>query len=250
MKPGCPSGRPFPVLVKWLDCAGRLSLQVHALAEVAAEFEGESKTECRYISESAQDSGLIVGLRDGVTKEQFAEAIESEGLELLLHRFPVAAGESIPRESGRLHTIDAGNLILEIEQNFDTTYRVCDWARVGLGGKPRDLHVAESLASIDFDEVDPQPTAAFPEPGKGVLAEREEFRIRKANLAPGRRFEHPAQRQLLIVSVGRGQVVNEDTNPALRYGANLLAPYSVAGRLGASEGASLLVTDRLFVPGR
>ena len=58
-----------------------------------------------------------------------------------MHRFPVAAGDSILVHSGQVHAIDAGNLILEIQQNSDTTYRVYDWGRMGLDGKPRQLHV-------------------------------------------------------------------------------------------------------------
>ena len=73
----------------------------------------------------------------------------------LLHRIPVTAGDAIFIPSGRCHAIGAGCLIVEIQQNSDTTYRVFDWNRVGLDGKPRALHVAESLASIDFDDHEP-----------------------------------------------------------------------------------------------
>jgi mannose-6-phosphate isomerase len=237
------------VLVKWLDCAQRLSLQVHPPAGVAARLGGEPKTECWYIADAEPAAGLIVGLRDGATRSQFADAIETETLEPLLHWFPVSSGESMLLEAGRLHAIDAGNLILEIQQNSDTTYRVYDWGRVGLDGKPRDLHVAESLESIDFDDFEPAPTPAFSGAGERVLADCGEFRIRQVNLEPGERFEHPAGHEPLIVSVVGGRLHEGDTGRVFGYGDNVLAPYACETRLTAADGASLLVTDRFFVPG-
>jgi mannose-6-phosphate isomerase len=248
MGPGYPAGRPFPVLVKWLDCAERLSLQVHPPAGVAERLGGEPKTECWYIADATPEAALIVGLREGVTEEQFGEAIESETLEPLLHRFPVAPGQSMLLEAGRLHAIDAGNLILEIQQNSDTTYRVYDWGRVGLDGKPRDLHVRESLESIDFDDFEPEPTARFSDPGERVIAECGEFRIRQINLEAEQQFEHPAGRQPMIVSVVAGRVIEPGSGRHYEYGDNLLAPYAAETRLQAANEASLLVTDRFFEP--
>mgnify|MGYP003342365794 CR=1 FL=1 len=98
---------------------------------------------------------LIVGLRRGVTRERFTAAAAAGSLEECVHSFNVAAGDSILVRSGQVHAIDAGNLILEIQQNSDTTYRVFDWNRMGLDGVPRELHVEQSLASIDFADVEP-----------------------------------------------------------------------------------------------
>ena len=72
------------------------------------------------------------------------------------HRVPVRAGDAMFLPSGRVHAIGAGLVIFEIQQNSDTTYRVFDWNRVGLDGKPRELHVAQSLASIDFNDFEPE----------------------------------------------------------------------------------------------
>ena len=81
-----------------------------------------------------------------------------------------------------------------------------------------------------------------------MLAESEEFRIRQINLEQGERFEHPAEQQPLIVSVVRGRVFDEHGGRQFGYGVNVLAPYAAETRLGAAEPASLLVTDRFFVP--
>ena len=127
MGPGYDPKRPFPILVKWLDCSERLSLQVHPPEEVAKRLGGEPKTECWYIADASDAAALIVGLRCGVSRRQFEQGIEREALEPLLHRFGVQPGQAMLLESGRLHAIDAANLILEIQQNSDTTYRVYDW---------------------------------------------------------------------------------------------------------------------------
>jgi mannose-6-phosphate isomerase len=157
MGPRWPTGKPFPLLVKWLDCRERLSLQVHPPAAVAAELRGEPKTENWYIAHSAPEANLIVGLKRGATRAQFERAIGDNTVEACVHHFRVAAGDSILVRSGQVHAIDAGILILEIQQNSDTTYRVHDWGRVGLDGLPRQLHVVQSLRSIDWTDFEPAP---------------------------------------------------------------------------------------------
>lgn len=145
----------FPILVKWLDARERLSLQVHPPAAVAKKHGGEPKTENWHIAEAAPGAALIAGLKRGVTRAQFEKALRGGGVEPLVHRMSVRRGENLFVPSGRLHAIDAGLLILEVQQNSDTTYRVYDWGRVGLDGKPRALHVAESLRSMDFADFEP-----------------------------------------------------------------------------------------------
>ena len=130
---------------------------MHPPASVASELGGEPKTENWYVAATAPDASLIVGLKDRVSKEYFEEALHEERLEECVHKFDVQPGDPILVESGRLHAIDAGNLILEIQQNSDTTYRVYDWGRVGLDGQPRQLHVEESMRCIDFNDFEPTP---------------------------------------------------------------------------------------------
>jgi len=204
MGPRWPAERPFPILVKWLDCKERLSLQVHPPAAVAPELKGEPKTENWYIAACAPGSHLIVGLKRGVTRAQFEKALTDLTLEDCVHRFPVNAGDSILVHSGQIHAIDGGNLILEIQQNSDTTYRVYDWGRVGLDGKPRKLHIAESLRSIDWNDFEPMPVRAAPT--AGVIADCPEFRIRRVVLGAGERLHLRAQEQPRILSVVSGGI--------------------------------------------
>src|SRR5882724_9582275 len=204
MGPGWPAEKPFPILVKWLDSRERLSLQVHPPAAIASEMGGEPKTENWFVAETGPGAHLIAGLKHGVTRQQFEQALRDQTLESCVHRFPVVPGDSILVPSGRLHAIDAGNLILEIQQNSDTTYRVYDWGRMGLDGRPRQLHVSESLRSIIWNDFEPMPQRAGPT--SGVIADCPEFLIRRVVLEKGERLLIGAGEQPRLLSVVSGQL--------------------------------------------
>lgn len=154
--PAKESTERFPLLIKILDAQETLSLQVHPPVKVAAQLGGEAKTEMWYIADATPDADLYVGLKKGVTRQTFESAIAAGTVAECVHRIPVKAGDVMFLPSGRLHAIGAGNVIFEIQQNSDTTYRVFDWNRMGIDGKPRDLHVSQSLASIDFLDFEPR----------------------------------------------------------------------------------------------
>jgi len=241
MGPDWPAEAAFPILVKWLDCQDRLSLQVHPPASVAPELGGEPKTENWYIVEATPGAALLAGLKPGVTPDFFRKALQEEKLEELVCRLPSRAGDSLFVRSGRLHAIDAGNLILEIQQNSDTTYRVYDWGRVGLDGKPRQLHVEESLKSIDFS--DEEPTLLHPEGPESVLADCQEFRLRRIELAAGESLCFGTAEEPRILSVVEGSLT-EVSGGSITRGDNALLPYAGQSRWTASDQAVVLVTDR------
>ena len=240
MGKGYDSNRPFPILVKWLDCSDRLSLQVHPPAEVAPELGGEPKTENWYIADCQPNASLIVGLKNGVTRDDFERRLEAGTLEECVHRFPVSPGESILVESGRIHAIDAGNLILEIQQNSDTTYRVYDWGRVGLDGSPRQLHVEESLKCIDWNDFEPE--TIRPGSGESLLADCPEFRLRKMDLDGGSSpvVLQEGEPRLVSVTAGSVQISGQETP----NGTTALLPASSSFDVAASGAATVLVTDR------
>ncbi len=241
MGPGWSPTRPFPILVKWLDCQERLSLQVHPPAAVAPALGGEPKTENWYVVEAAPGAALLAGLRRGVTPETFRQALATGDLERLVCRLATRAGDSLFVPSGRLHAIDAGNLILEIQQNSDTTYRVYDWGRVGLDGRPRQLHVAESLQSIDF--ADYEPRLLHPTGAEAVLADCPEFRLRRLELPAGGTLAFAANEQPRILSVVSGRL-EERAGAVARRGDNLVLPYAGRSHWTAHAPAVVLVTDR------
>lgn len=149
------SSERFPLLIKILDAQDKLSLQVHPPAALAAQFRGKPKTEMWYIAQATPGAELFVGLKRGITREIFEQEIPTGKLADCFHRIRVQSGDVMFLPSGRVHAIGAGLVIFEIQQNSDTTYRVFDWNRVGLDGQPRELHIRESLASIDFEDIEP-----------------------------------------------------------------------------------------------
>ncbi|MDA7880800.1 class I mannose-6-phosphate isomerase [Akkermansiaceae bacterium] len=149
------TGERFPLLIKILDARDDLSIQVHPPVELAAELGGEAKTEMWYIADCDPGAKLYVGFKEGVNKEDFEASLHDGSVADKVHAIQPQKDQSIFIPSGRLHAIGAGFLIYEIQQNSDTTYRVFDWNRLGLDGKPRDLHVEQSLKSIDFSDVEP-----------------------------------------------------------------------------------------------
>lgn len=199
---GLPESARFPVLIKVLDARDDLSIQVHPPVHLAAELGGEPKTEMWYIAGADAGAKLYVGLKNGVTRADFEQAIQDGTVADRVHAVEPKAGESIFIPSGRLHAIGAGFLIHEIQQNSDTTYRVFDWNRVGLDGKPRELHVEESLASIDFGDFEPGMDA----PDGTVIAECDYFRVEKLVLGAGESAGNREVGRFSIFSVAEGDV--------------------------------------------
>ena len=192
----------FPILIKVLDARDELSIQVHPPANLAASLGGEPKTEMWYIAGANEGATLHVGLREGVSRTDFEGAIQAGTVAECVHSVQVKAGDSLFIPSGRLHAIGAGILIHEIQQNSDTTYRVFDWNRMGLDGKPRELHVAESLASIDFDDIEP----GMDQTEGTLIAECDYFRVEKIALQTGEKTGHRSPERFSIFSVAEGSV--------------------------------------------
>jgi mannose-6-phosphate isomerase len=238
MGPRWPADKPFPILVKWLDCRERLSLQVHPPADVAPSLGGEPKTENWFVAAAEPGAHLIVGLRPGVTRAQFEKAIGDGTLEECVNRVPVSPGDSVLVRSGQVHAIDGGNLILEIQQNSDTTYRVYDWGRVGLDGKPRQLHVAESLQSIRWDAR--PPTLVKSARKMAALAYVREFQICRCPFAAGKTLDINAEEGPVILSVVEGRLASDHGD--LKRGDNVLVSYSAAFVLTVVEDAVVLMT--------
>lgn len=224
----------FPILIKVLDARDELSIQVHPPVELAASLGGEPKTEMWFIADCEPGAKLYVGLKNGVTKADFEQAITHGTVEDCVHAVVPQPGDSIFIASGRLHAIGAGFLIHEIQQNSDTTYRVFDWNRCGLDGKPRELHVAHSLASIDFNDFEP----AMDTPSGEQLASCEYFKTDRKALAAGQSLANPEPGKFSIISVVDGAL---ESAAGRRFGKGqfLLLPRDAAP-LKALQASSVL----------
>jgi mannose-6-phosphate isomerase len=234
-----PDAPRFPLLVKILDARDRLSIQVHPPAAVASELSGEPKTEMWYIAQADPEAALFVGVKPGIDAAAFERAIESGTVEDVVHRIPVRTGDFIVVPSGRVHAIGAGLLIVEIQQNSDTTYRVYDWGRPGIDGKPRALHVEQSLRCIDFSDTAP----ALGQARDGVLVDCEFFAVREIVLEANRAWRHGVQGEFSILAVVGGEA-RLGAMP-LSTGDVVLVPASLAADarvLQSAGGAKLLST--------
>ena len=219
----------FPLLIKLLDAREKLSLQVHPPPSKAARLGGEPKTELWWIAEAEPGAELYVGLRHGVTREEFERRIRDGSVAECFHRTAVRGGDTMFLPSGRVHAIGAGLVIFEIQQNSDTTYRVFDWNRVGLDGKPRALHIAESLESIDFEDFEPAPIRQ-PPAGPELLERRwlvrdPLFSVESIKLQTGMKLTLPARRmQIVGLSQGALRLGDSRTPVTLESGQFSLVP--------------------------
>jgi mannose-6-phosphate isomerase len=169
----------FPLLIKILDAQEKLSLQVHPPEKVASRLGGEAKSEFWYVALADPEAELFLGFREPITPDRFEERLREGTVMDHIHRIAVQAGDAVFLPAGRVHGIGAGNLLIEIQQNSDTTYRAFDWNRTDPAtGTKRDLHVEQAIQCIDFEDVQPK---LIESEGELLITQRL-FEIRKWNL--------------------------------------------------------------------
>ena len=234
-----PDAPRFPLLIKLLDAHDKLSLQVHPPEKAARSLGGEPKTEFWYVAAAIPGARLFVGLRRPVRRDEFEQAVRLGTVADLVHTIPVRAGDAMFLPAGRFHAVGSGNLLVEVQQNSDTTYRVFDWNRVDYKGKMRQLHVEQALASIDFDDVAPGLIEAKDE----TLVRHALFEIQKWNLEGPRDVVVSGQFAIVCCLSGKLRCADVDLAP----GEFFLIPASLPDRQlkPRADGTSLL---RVTVP--
>ncbi len=249
--PGADPG--FPLLNKFIDAHSLLSVQVHPDESAAAEIAGaEAKTEAWYIMRADPGATLIKGLQPGVTREVFEEAILNDTVPTVLNSVPVSTGDMVFVPAGCVHAMGKGLVVCEVQQNSDTTYRVYDWGRVGADGKPRQLHIEQALASIDFDDRSPDKVTSVDlvegENKRSHLIACPYFAMQMLTLEEssrestgGRRFE-----SLMVVS-GAAVIRTEGSeDTAISMGDSVLMPACVGEyEIAPADSCEIL---RIFVP--
>ena len=218
----------FPLLVKFLDAAKTLSVQVHPNDAQAARLDppDQGKTEAWVVLDAEPEAVIYAGLKPGVDRAGLAEAIETGRCQDCLHRFHPERGDCVFIPAGTVHALGEGLLVAEIQQASDTTFRLFDWNRVGPDGKPRELHVDQGLAVIDFDRgpVDPQKGRPGDRADVSRLVECEKFVLDRWQLNSPQTMGGDGRAHVITVLQGSLCVGGDPSRTALQRGATALLP--------------------------
>lgn len=145
-------GNEFPLLVKLIDAAQHLSIQVHPNDDIAAErHQSWGKTEMWYVLDAAPDAFIVAGFTRAIDKTEYLKLVSENRLEEVLQKHPVSKGDVFFIPAGCVHSIGAGCVLLEIQQTSDITYRIYDYNRTDADGNPRELHTDLAVDAIDFE---------------------------------------------------------------------------------------------------
>jgi mannose-6-phosphate isomerase len=215
-----PDASRFPLLVKLLDAHEKLSLQVHPPEKVASKLGGEPKTEFWYVAAADPDAELYLGFRESITRDQFEKAIRDGTAADYVDKIRVRTGDAVFLPAGRFHAVGAGILLIEVQQNSDTTYRVFDWNRVDDKGKQRQLHINQALQCIDFDDVAPK----LVEPQGELLLRHDLFEVQKWNLTAPREISSKGQFAIVCCLSGALRCGDADLSP----GGSFLVPAALS----------------------
>jgi mannose-6-phosphate isomerase len=230
-----PDSPRFPLLLKLLDAHEKLSLQVHPPAKFAERLGGEPKTEFWYVAAADPGAEVYLGFGESITRDQFEKALRDGTAADHVHKIRVKTGDAVFLPAGRLHALGTGNLLIEIQQNSDTTYRVFDWNRRDDTGKQRQLHIDQALQCIDFSDVRPR----LVQPEGELLLRDNLFEIRKWDLHSTREIASRGQFAIACCLTGSMRCAGVD----LRAGEFFLIPASLLDRQlkPISNGTSLLL---------
>ncbi|MCY4070422.1 MAG: class I mannose-6-phosphate isomerase [Chloroflexi bacterium] len=172
----------FPLLAKFIDADQWLSIQVHPNDEQALELEGEprGKTEAWIVVHAEEGARLVIGAQPGVSRQDMAGAIRENRLENYMRYAGVREGDVLFIPANTVHALGPGLLIYEIQQSSDTTYRLYDWGRAGLDGKPRQLHIDKGLRVANLDHA-----PDIRRPSEDLIVDSEHFMTWRQQLKKG-----------------------------------------------------------------
>jgi len=247
----------FPLLVKFLFPNDKLSIQVHPDDEYASKFElqtgGRGKTEMWHIVSARPGAELLLGLKPGVTRQEFSEAVRRSTVEDLLVHCPVQAGETYFVAAGTQHALCGGMIVCEIQEYSDLTYRVHDYGRVDSSGRLRELHLEKALAVTRYEGTPsgriPPLALHSPDANKHLLAACEFFSTERWGCDRTTFVEgDPQGFQLLVILEGSGTLYDSELALGYQPGQAWFLPASLPlVVLQPREATSLL---RVTIPDR
>ena len=229
------TGDQFPLLIKFIDAKQDLSIQVHPDDRLAAERHNGSKgkTEMWYVVEADKDAHLMSGLTRDITPEEYERKVNDHTITDVLHDYKIAPGDVFFLPAGRIHSIGSGSFIAEIQQTSDITYRIYDFGRLGLDGKPRELHTELAKAAIDYT-VYPDYRTSYTKVKnmENVLVDCSYFTTSLYDLdKPFSRNLKELDSFLVVICIaGNGKLTDSDGNEvSLNQGETVLVPADCSG---------------------
>lgn len=232
----CEKFTDFPILAKFIDAKGDLSIQVHPSNEYALAHEHQfGKTEMWYVLDCEPGATLYYGFQHQISREEFQQRIQDNTLTEVLNAVPVEKGDLFFIPAGTLHAIRKGIVVAEIQQNSNVTYRIYDYGRVGADGKPRQLHIQQALEVTQ--RTPPQPDPDF----HGHLAQCPYFTV---DVMEGRFTLDcgPESFVSVLVLEGTGALWEGDESMSLRKGESLFIPAGAGQCRLEGDGLKCLVT--------
>lgn len=228
----------FPLLAKLIDAADWLSIQTHPNDEQAQALENEprGKTEAWVILHAEPGARLVIGLRQGPSREQIAEAIQRNRLEQFLVYTEARTGDVLYIPANTIHALGPGLLIYEIQQSSDVTYRLYDWGRLGLDGQPRELHIDKGVQVANLESL---PQVCQPE--NELLVDGDYFRVWRHELAGAAlRIESEGRFQSLTCITGSLKVMSDGHDEiSLNTGETGLIPACIPAFIMRGKGMIL-----------
>ena len=232
----CEKFTDFPILAKFIDAKGDLSIQVHPSNEYALAHEHQfGKTEMWYVLDCEPGATLYYGFQHQISREEFQQRIQDNTLTEVLNAVPVEKGDLFFIPAGTLHAIRKGIVVAEIQQNSNVTYRIYDYGRVGADGKPRQLHIQQAIEVTQ--RTPPQPDPDF----HGHLAQCPYFTV---DVMEGRFTLDcgPESFVSVLVLEGTGILWEGDESMSLRKGESLFIPAGAGQCRLEGDGLKCLVT--------
>ena len=245
VSPNYRKGDRFPLLVKLIDAAAPLSVQVHPDDEYAGRVENDSgKTEMWYILSAREGAELICGLREGVSREDYARAVAEGRIESAMNYVKVKAGDCFFIPAGMVHAIGEGILIAEIQQNSDLTYRVYDYDRVGADGKKRELHTEKALDVVRPFTAEEIAAVRYSEGySEGLLVNNRYFKVWEQDTALSSELTVGDKSFTSILCVdGEGAICFEGERYEIKKGDSYFCPAGM-GRLTLCGEARLVCSE-------
>ena len=226
-------GENFPLLIKFIDARDDLSIQVHPDDAMAQAVHGQpfGKTEMWYVVSADMDAHLMSGLSAEITPDEYVSRVDNNTITDVLCDYKVASGDVFFLPAGRIHSIGKGCFIAEIQQTSDLTYRIYDFGRLGLDGKPRELHTELAKDAIDYSVSDDYRTAYTPVQNEDTpLVECEYFKTHLLDLTEPLSVDVKSKDSFLILICleGKGKLIDSEGNVvSLTQGETVLVPASV-----------------------